>query len=191
MKKISMLFCAGVLVSTLGAAVTACNNEPKGPNNEEFPEGGIKPVLPLYAGEAGSEADKEVAAFFEKHLPAVSGGRSDCLFVGDNENKSLMINSVDEFRKFISSAKLPTIDFDAYTLIVGQYWVGGTAYRVFENNVNVGLEKIVLNLTVGKPNATYAVMCPVYYWGLYQKLPKKPIEVDVVFKDYIFYPENN
>jgi hypothetical protein len=125
-----------------------------------------------------------IAAFFDEHLPATSGSSSDCFFVDDKDSKYLVINSIDELKKIVSSSdtEMPLIDFGRYSLVIGQYRVGGTGYSVTNHGITIESKKMVLNLTVKIPEGSYAVLCPFYYWGLYPKLPKLPISVDVIWE---------
>jgi hypothetical protein len=182
MKKISMLFCAGVLMSTLGVAFVACNNKPKGPDNEEFPESGIKPALPLSAGETGSEADKEVTAFFDENLHRIT----QSIFVEDGElpliDACVMINSVEELPKADWGGtpfefQYPDIDFDAYTLIIGKHVTGGLL-TVVSHSIVVEQEMVTMTIWLGDTGEvgnTGAIPRNVYYWGLYPKLSEKSI----------------
>ncbi|MDR2911009.1 MAG: hypothetical protein LBV47_06565 [Bacteroidales bacterium] len=138
-------------------------------------------ILPI----SESDMPEEVAAFFEEHLPGVSeyGNGSGCFFLDDEKNKSLMINSIDELKAAMYSPfELPDIDFGKYTLVIGQHLVGGTAYRVREHNIVIKPEGIELNISVEKPDGTYWVICPVYYWGLYPKLAQEFINVNLIVK---------
>ena len=143
----------------------------------------IEPVLP----------DDVVNVFFEKQLPAFSGFRSECFFVGDkykpnfegdrseNLSHTVVINNRDEFKKSIycSTIELPAIDFSSYTLIIGQYQMSGSGYRVAEQKIIVGPKRIELNIRVEVPEYSFAVICPVYYWGIYPKVKNKPISVNI------------
>lgn len=143
----------------------------------DIPEG--VGILPVYE----SDMPEKVADFFGKHLPEVSGYLSECFFVEDKENRCLMVNSVDELKAIMSSSvELPAINFDDYTLVIGQYFVPGTGYRVLKHNIVIAEDGIDLNLSMEKPDGSYAVICPAYYYGLYPKLPKKPIAINIYKK---------
>jgi len=128
----------------------------------------------------------DVTAFFEEHLPPYSGMESDCFFVDidKKENRYVMINSVGEFKKNFSCSDdmLPVIDFASYTIIIGQcYYMGGTAYRVEEQNLTVESKKVKLNLFVRAPEASLAALTNLYYWGIYPKIKNKSISVNILF----------
>ena len=138
-------------------------------------------------------ADYEVIAFFEEQLPAFSGTRrSECFFIDEIDKpysegkwtKHVLINSMDEFKKYFSCSSdlLPAIDFRFYTLIIGQQQMGGSGYSVDEQNIIVESKKIELNITVKCPEGSFAVICPLYYWGIYPKFQNKSISVNIIFQ---------
>jgi hypothetical protein len=135
----------------------------------------IEPILP----------DNDVIVFFEKYLSEFSGiSESECFFVDEKyDNKLLIINSVDELRKniFCSSAILPKIDFNSHSLIVGQYQMGGSGYSVDTQNIVIDSKKMTLNISVKCSESSFAVMCPLYYWGIYPKIQDKSIKINVKF----------
>ena len=146
-------------------------------------EDGIKPIMP----------DEEVIVFFEEHLPRFSGTRiSECFFAGEAEKpwsedkwtESVVINSMDMFKNIFScsSDMLPAIDFKFYTLIVGMHQMGGSGCSVDEQTITIGAKKIVLNLKVKRPEYAFAVICPLYYWGIYPKFQNKSISVNIKYE---------
>jgi hypothetical protein len=170
-----------LLFASLALVAVACNDNSGGEN--ELPNG-IEPIISTdKAGEVG-EADKELIAFFEKYLPPnFSLYDSEYFFVEDEDNRCLMINSMDELKAIMySPIELPDIDFDKYTLVMGQYIAPGTAYRIIEQSITVNPEEIILNLSIEEPDGTYAVLSPLYYWGLYPKIPQKTITVNLIVK---------
>ncbi|MDR2968476.1 MAG: Ig-like domain-containing protein [Tannerellaceae bacterium] len=160
---------------TASCTVTVTVEEEDEQNEEQKDlEEEVKGIQPVPV----SEISDEIVTFFENHLPVFSGGKSDCFFVNDKENKSLMINSIDEFKKIISSIELPTINFDTYTLIVGQYWTHGGGFYVSSQRMTIESSRVNLNLIVKRREGAYpavAIPRPLYCWGLYPKLSEKSI----------------
>ena len=147
------------------------------------PEGIFEPV----------PADDEVIAFFEEHLPGFSGTtRSECFFVGEKDKpwsedkwiECILINSMYEFKNNFScsSDMLPAIDFKSYTLIVGMYPMQSSGCSVDEQTITIGAKKIELNLKVKRPEYALAVICPLYYWGIYPKFQNKSISVNIKYE---------
>jgi hypothetical protein len=131
---------------------------------------------------------EEIAAFFDKYLPKSSYSVSLPEFNFGNEDQDdtvcLLINSDEEFKTVAPfSAKLPSIAFDKYTLIIGQHPMGDPGYSLEKQGVDVGSEKITLSLTYkNMGGASPTVITTFYYWGLYPKLPQKPVAVNVITK---------
>jgi hypothetical protein len=148
------------------------------PNNTEqsstrSSEGEVQPV----------SVSGEVAIFFESYLPSNSGSRSECFFVDDNENRCLMINSAEELQAITHcSVELPAIDFDNFTLIIGQHEVSSISYYLLSQSLDVESEKIVQSLRIKITESGWTAMGMMYYWDLYPKLPKIPIVVDVIYE---------
>jgi len=146
---------------------------------KDFPdtEGTLDPVFP----------GDDVAVFFEEHLPNFSGVRSDCFFVDDGTNACILINSVEEFSRLSScvSTLLPTIDFEFYTLVIGQHQMSGTGFFVIDQNLIVESENIKLNINIQRPESSYTVICPLYFWGVYPKFQtkNKSIDVNLIFQE--------
>lgn len=71
---------------------------------------------------------------------------------------------------------MPNIDFNKYTLIVGQLKKDTPGY-VFDNQgVDIGLNSIRLNVTMTRlSGANPTVITYFYFWGLYDKLPDLPV----------------
>ena len=66
-------------------------------------------------------ASGEISSFFDKHLPSQSSTPASDFSFGD-KSECMIINSIDEFRRSVSSQidKLPAIDFTKNTLVLGQ-----------------------------------------------------------------------
>jgi hypothetical protein len=191
MKKMFTLLCAGVLMSALCAAVVACNDGTEGPNNEEFPESGIKPALPLSAGETDSEADKEVTAFFDENAyligQAIIAQEYDNLGDFKFADKCVMINSAEKLPAINgyddTPLKYPAIGFDTYTLIIGQYVAihGGIYLR--GQAVVAEPEAAIMNIRLGAFDGPHDDAIQLKgFWGLYPKIDAKTINMNITRK---------
>ena len=132
-------------------------------------------------------ADESINAFFEKYLPSLSGAEPECFFAGINEkeNKCVIINSMDELKKHFlcSSNLLPAIDFNSYTLIIGQYYhMPSFGYHVVEQYLMRGVTNLELNINVEGPEYGLGVLTTLYYWGIYPKVQNKTINVNINYK---------
>jgi hypothetical protein len=194
MKIIVTLFFAGALMGALCVGLVACNDEQSSPNNAEFPDSGIKPTLPLSAGEVGSESDKEVTAFFDENVYLITRAILD-----DNElspsvdDTCVMINSAEDLPEVTDiyglPLEFPDIDFDTYTLVIGQRFVGGSGASYYVLNQSMTIEPPYVNLSlIAKqregPYPAVAIRTPLCYWGLYPKLSEKStINVTVTYEN--------
>jgi hypothetical protein len=155
MKKLLTFLCAGVLMS---AACVACDK-----TNDSVD--GIEPI----------KASDAVISFFEEHTNNLS--------LGDKTPTCLLINSAKEFAKIVPpSTALPTIDFNSYTLVVGQHVLGSPGYLL--KNQSVDKRPMVMKLTLiyeRMGGASPAIMTTFYSWALYPKLPQKPIEIKITY----------
>jgi hypothetical protein len=100
----------------------------------------------------------------------------------ENRDTCIMINSREEFQQAcVCTDDLPEIDFNAYTLIVGQTDL--LIYQYVLEHWIVEENLLTLHLLIhgsGGPQESQTK----YYWGIYPKLPKKPFDVELkyVFK---------
>ena len=145
----NLLYC----VLFLGLFASCKGLEPTG-------DAGILPV----------SAPEDVESFFESHLPPSDYSHSNTSFNFCEETECFVINDVDDFKAVApESVTLPEIDFDKYTLIIGQVVMGNPGYRFVSQSIHGDTLKVVYkNLGGGSP----AVMTSYYFWGLYDKLPK-------------------
>ena len=129
---------------------------------------GIEPT-----GDAGIlpvSAPEDVKFFFESHLPPSDYSHSNTSFNFGEETECFVINDVDDFKALApESVTLPEIDFDKYTLIIGQVVMGNPGYRFVSQSIHSDTLKVVYKNLGG---ASPAVMTSYYFWGLYDKLPK-------------------
>jgi len=173
MKTIVNIFCATALMSAFSAGFVACN-EPKDPQSPDQPE--IVGIAPVPA----AELPEEVSAFFEKYLPAISGIRSEIFFVDADKDECLLLNSSEDLKKLISSnVELPTIDFDSYTLVIGQQTMPTSSFSVSNQTVDVKSNRVILNLTVKIPEASSGASSCLYHWGLFPKFSGSIANVNV------------
>ncbi|MDR2935826.1 MAG: hypothetical protein LBU80_00575 [Rikenellaceae bacterium] len=193
MKRISVLFCAGVLMSALCTAFVDCNDEPKEPGQrqegskgeeqsgeqkEEPTEVGITPV-------PTSEIPEEVAAFFEKNPMIFDDFFNKIDYSYDIPLPCFTINSMKELREYAPSATvLPEIDFGKYTLVITRYYTTGGLY-LKSHAIDTEPDVMNLNFVFGDTGKGLAAMFPQIYCEFYPKLPQKTIEIkSTTVKEY-------
>ena len=127
---------------------------------------------PEVVGTPPVAASEEVTAFFTTHLPESSYNCSEVKFnfseIDFGETECFLINSTEEFEAVAPpSVVLPVIDFEKYTLIIGQHLLGESG-------------KMTLNLVYSRMGgASPTVITTFYVWGLYSKLPGSAIDVKI------------
>ncbi len=145
------------------------------------------PDTPTVIGTPPVSASDEVAAFFEKNSKLLARsvfekysekhGARIPLYV----DSCVMINSLEQYRQIDfyddSLADLPIIDFDKYTLIIGQYSAADGGYYIMSQGVVVGEEEMTMNIGLGRYETHHLAAVELPFWGLYEKLPPKPIIV--------------
>ena len=141
---------------------------------------------PEVVGTPPVAASEEVTAFFTTHLPESSYNCSEVKFnfseIDFGETECFLINSTEEFEAVAPpSVELPVVDFDKYTLIIGQHWMGHPGYSFEKQVVDTESDKMTLNLVYKQlKGGTPAIMTIFYFWGLYDKLPEKTLTVNKI-----------
>lgn len=124
--------------------------------------------------------------FFKTYLPSSSSSHPEPEFnfseIDDRDIECFVINSMEEFEAVAPpSVELPVIDFDKYTLIIGQHWMGHPGYSFEKQAVDTESDKMTLNLVYKQlKGGTPAIMTIFYFWGLYDKLPEKTLTVNKI-----------
>ena len=121
-------------------------------------------------------APEDVESFFESYLPPSDYSYSNTSFNFGEETECFVINDMDDFKAVApESVTLPEIDFNKYTLIIGQVVMGNPGYRFVSQSIHTDTLKVVYkNLGGGSP----AMMTYFYFWGLYDKL-QNAVNIDV------------
>ena len=143
--------------------------------------------------------DGAVTAFFDAELPPNSDhskgffhdqfsynkidGHKDVAFVIDGRQGLSDI--------YCGERELPAIDFDKYTLIVGQQLM--PCYRFYITQMKLVSRDDGLHLVLYTRNDNQLLPCSVqclFYWGLYPKLTQKLVSVDV-YEEYENFSSHN
>ena len=106
------------------------------------------------------------------------------------ENMVYIINSQQELADiYVGKKKLPEIDFDKYTLIIGQQIMPYRGFYIAKKKLSNGDNGLILNLYA--KNDRELLPCAsqnLYFWGLYPKQSQKTITVNA-FKEYTNRPD--
>lgn len=131
------------------------------------------------------EPPQEVKAFFNGHLPSYSTTGNKSVFnfseieYGDSE--CFVVNSDEDFKAIVNpETLLPPVDFEKYTLVVGQHSMSNPGFVLFSQSIIDLGDKINLCLTYKSLDGASSDQLAVYYfWGLYNKLPEKPLSLKI------------
>lgn len=182
MKRISRLLFAGVLMSALCVAFVACNepNEPK--ENDETSKSGTLPI---------ADIPDEVTVFFDENVDLIA----KAIFEKDGNlevtDRCVMINSVEGLPKTNYDDtpfefEYPAVDFDTYTLVVGQWSQGHVSLYLASQSFVIEDNIATMNLIIGVKEGIYTdeyVPYPAFFWGLYPKIDSKTIETNVTLEN--------
>lgn len=89
----------------------------------------------------------------------------------DNE-KAIIINAPSDLL-----SGLPEIDFDKYSIVVGQYFLPSSAYSLRDQRILLSNNKITLYLDVKDEGYGAAYLDMGFFASVYPKMPDMPIEV--------------
>lgn len=170
--KLPIKICLSALICVLGTACNESNDEPTLLENE------VPPIA----------VNKEISSYFDENVDKIV---KSIIYVENDVLGSLgslladscvMINSVDELPKVFIWDNVPFdypfIDFDSYTLVLGQYLASGVNILHSQRFI-VEDDSAAMLLTTEWLGGVDAVL-PRGFWGLYPKLPKLPIDVNPV-----------
>ena len=174
MKKKLLLMMSLVLSFRL---FSACSNS----DEMNIDSAGILPI-------SEEDGHTTISDFFNSELP--SDTYSESFFVVSNqkieEDICKVINSGEELQTIYSGDKvLPEIDFQRYTLVMGQTIMPAHGYRLVKQELITNALDFspVLNLYVNniyeyKP----AAIAPLYFWGIYPKMDISYIKINVIMQ---------
>ena len=150
-------------------------------NSDKDDDNGIgNAVIPIISG---TEGNNDIADFFKTELPQNSDMPSPGFFVNSNVNACRVINSIEELKSlYKGDRELPMIDFRSKTLIIGQQVMPHLGYSIDRQYINVSNGTVKLYLYIKcEPSDFYpAMLMKLYYWGIYPKLNKTTVTVNIV-----------
>lgn len=121
-----------------------------------------------------------ISVFFNSELPIDE--KSAGFFVNNLSDECYCINTLEELKKMYSGDhQIPEIDFKNYTLIIGQHIMPCSGYMIEKQEIVLRDNNPVLNLTVhNKYEYKPALLTPLYFWGVYTKLYKSNVDVNLI-----------
>lgn len=138
-----------------------------------------KQEQPDIEGNVPVEASKEVTEFFNENLP--SAFQSVCPDISVNQACMMVVNDMEELGKIFTSIQLPEIDFEKYTFVACMFQASAPKYIFRKQAVVEESQKVVLNILMEeiKEGAFPTIYQSYYFWGLYDKLPEKPVTANI------------
>ena len=178
---ISLLFATSCLFS--------CSSE-----EDSIPEEVIMPI---------SLTDGEIVDFFKSELPVMHHSGDyyltsysffyDSIAYGGmaiKEDLVYVINSRQELSDiYLGKKELPSIDFEKYTLIIGQHIAPYHGFYITKKELLTNENGLIMNLYA--KNDFEVLPCALqnlYFWDLYPKQSEKAISVNV-FEEYTYFAD--
>lgn len=129
-----------------------------------------------------SQKVNKMCSFFNKGLPI--NKRSESFFVGSDKDECYIINSLQELKSIYCGAdeipELSYLDFDQYTLVIGQKVNSGAFYPMLKQDLTFIDNKCLLNLYIPDFKEQNTTDVPFYYWALYPKFNTKGVNVGLI-----------
>ena len=184
MKKLYYLLGTLLLTAALAACSSDYDDPPEQPNShqDEVPVDSVD-ITP----DEGASKDytvistvpvsEEVKAFFDEalpYLPNLPVELSPFSFQPNKESEFFVINNEQELRNLYKGEKdLPQLDFEHYTLIIGQMLMGAASYHLDAIKVRIYEDKNVLSIYTREPQYVYCPLYNMYFWGVFPKIEKE------------------
>ena len=168
MKKILLFFmCFLLTIVSVG-----CGNN----DNNEIDTTLTGPSYPIQDGNIYAEINN----YFQYNYP--QGDEYKCFFGGESDkSQCLVFNKKEDMDiHFSGDAPFPDIDFDNYTLIVGQEIMPEAFYSVLRQELYYAEDKLILCVYIPKIEGGYAMVQHLFYWGLFPKMHSTNISVKII-----------
>lgn len=122
---------------------------------------------------------EDLSKFFASEMPI--GARSNSFFVNSDQDEFSVINSLTELKGIYNGNNdIPNIDFEQYTLVIGQTVKPGACYPVQRQNLEFLNNSCQQNLYVPNLEGRYTMSAPIYYWALYPKFRTDKISTNII-----------
>ena len=121
-----------------------------------------------------------ISDFFNSELPI--DVHSAGFFVNHDKDECYVINTLEGLKSIYSGGnQIPKIDFEKYTLIIGQHIMPASGYIIEKQEMVLRDNIPVLNLIVNnKYEYKPTLYTPLYFWGVYPKLYKSNVDVNII-----------
>jgi hypothetical protein len=176
-KKVYLLIC----LLLLSAGFSSCSSDlTDSPEQPDLQQSEI-PVTPKQGNGTNSFGDwyNELSQFLTNALP---DGSNDNDFFTNYNNSCVIIHNEEEFSQmYHGKNSLPKVDFEKYSLVVGQQSMEQYGYSVQKQEIVFTKNGLMLNLYVHLSKGYHdQAFMSLYYWGLYRQLKDSKISVNVI-----------
>lgn len=125
------------------------------------------------------EGYEAISKFFSTEMPI--GARSKGFFVDSDQDECSVIDSIQGLTSiYKGNQEIPNIDFEHYTLVLGQIFSPDAYYPVLRQNLEFRDNKCQQNIYVPNLKGKYTMNSPLYYWALYPKFRTDGISTSIV-----------
>lgn len=133
----------------------------------------LKPVIEI-------KGYNTISDFFNSELPVDANSAS--FFVNSEKDECYVINTLEGLKSIYNGDhQIPEIDFEKYTLIIGQHIMSASGYIIEKQEVVLRDNDSVLNIFVNnKYEYKPSLYTPLYFWGVYPKLYKFNVDVNII-----------
>jgi hypothetical protein len=109
---------------------------------------------------------------------------------GDIPNIACVVNSREELADiYLGEKELPDIDFDKYTLIIGQQMMPGFGFYLTKKELTLSNDGLILTLYTRNDNEVIPdALQHLYFWDLYPKLSQTKVSVTAI-TEYTNFPD--
>lgn len=182
MRKISLFVRCSLLELLFVIPVISCGDDNDDPITPEDPtetviqsnDGKIIPV----PGDNNNFDD--LYDFFNKELPLTSWSGYNSTFLLDNSETCYFINCYDDLKAiYTGKEQMPSIDFESYTLIVGQK-LSSNVYQNLDKQAFYERDGITYLDLFFSSDIVLPTLVYFNYWGLYPKMSKRDINVNII-----------
>lgn len=144
-------------------------------------DGVVLSPIKLYdeSGICTKQEDCMILDFFNYQLPI--GKSSNSFFIDSDKNECYVINSLEELKSiYKGNVEIPEIDFERYTLVIGQEILSDFNYPVYKQDLMFSDHKCHLTLYVPDFDLENNTTQYFYYWALYPKFYTEGISVGFI-----------
>ena len=144
-------------------------------------DGVVLSPIKLYdeSGICTRQEDCMILDFFNYQLPI--GKSSNSFFIDSDKNECYVINSLEELKSiYKGNVEIPEIDFERYTLVIGQEILSDFYYPVYKQDLMFSDHKCHLTLYVPDFDLENNTTQYFYYWALYPKFYTEGISVGFI-----------